>query len=330
MGVLMQASVIEIAARADIDLNRELRALGIGNALGSLAGGMAGYHSLSTSLLSIRIGSPDAGHRPDRRRRYPAHPLLRRRRHRLAAEVAHRRAAVLRRPRRADLGVAQRSPAPFLARICGRHAGVRRRRLRRTAGGARASALPPAWCCSSSTTARWTVVRHESSAVEHHSNVVRSMRARQLLDELGDRVMILELQGYIFFGTSNLLLNRIRTRLSGEPRPHFILLDFRRVTGHRFYRFRSVSTSSPSTPRHMTLTLIASGLSSTIAPDLRAPGAARSTRRRGIRLFPDLDHGLEYAENRLLAAARPARERRSGMERQLAEAGGGSARRSPC
>ena len=45
--------------------------------------------------------------------------------------------------------------------------------------------------------------------------------------------MILELQGYIFFGTSNLLLNRIRARLEGSRmvRPRFVLLDFRRVTG---------------------------------------------------------------------------------------------------
>ena len=57
MGVLMQASVIEIAARADVDLNRELQTVGIGNVVGSLAGGMPGYHSLSTSLLSIRMGS---------------------------------------------------------------------------------------------------------------------------------------------------------------------------------------------------------------------------------------------------------------------------------
>ena len=52
MGVLMQASVIEIAARADVDLNQELRTLGIGNAVCALAGSLPGYHSLSTTLLA--------------------------------------------------------------------------------------------------------------------------------------------------------------------------------------------------------------------------------------------------------------------------------------
>lgn len=319
MGVLMQASVIEIAARSDVDLNRELRALGIGNALGSLAGGMAGYHSLSTSLLSIRIGRPTR-----------ATGLI------VAAVIliilCFGGDAIASLPKlliggllfyvgldvliSALLNVHLRRSWPeyavgMLVFVVVAFVGL----LEGLAVGVGAGLVLFVINYS-----QVDVVRHESSAVEHHSNVVRSARARLMLDELGNRVMILELQGYIFFGTSNLLLNRIRARLSGEPLPRFILLDFRRVTGID----SSVSLSLDRLTQYAQtydLTLIASGLSSHLRPAFErlAPAADGGS---CIRIFPDLDHALEYAENQLLAAAVAGGGEGETFERQLAEAGG--------
>jgi sulfate permease, SulP family len=114
---------------------------------------------------------------------------------------------------------------------------------------------------------------------------------------------MLEMQGYIFFGTSTLLVNRIRARLNdsrADP-PEYVLLDFRRVTGID----SSVSLSLGKLAQYGStygFTLLVTGLS----PPLRAV-FERLVKTQGepgrIRLFPDLDHGLEHAENQLLAAA---------------------------
>ncbi|MBK8211397.1 MAG: cyclic nucleotide-binding domain-containing protein [Rhodospirillales bacterium] len=116
------------------------------------------------------------------------------------------------------------------------------------------------------------------------------------------------------------MLNRIRARLSGERLPRFILLDFRRVTGID----SSVSLSLDRLTQYAQtydLTLIASGLSSHLRPAFErlAPAADGGS---CIRIFPDLDHALEYAENQLLAAAVAGGGEGETFERQLAEAGG--------
>ncbi|HET6521066.1 MAG TPA: SulP family inorganic anion transporter, partial [Geminicoccaceae bacterium] len=54
--VLLGASGLELAVRRDIDLNRELSAVGAGNLLSAFGGGFAGYHSLSASTLAARVG----------------------------------------------------------------------------------------------------------------------------------------------------------------------------------------------------------------------------------------------------------------------------------
>jgi SulP family sulfate permease len=56
VGLLLNASALELAIGRDIDLNRELKAAGIANTISGLCGGMAGYHALSLSALSYRMG----------------------------------------------------------------------------------------------------------------------------------------------------------------------------------------------------------------------------------------------------------------------------------
>ena len=100
--------------------------------------------------------------------------------------------------------------------------------------------------------------RHVADFESSGGSIPRVRSVGAMFAEYGDQsaqplhVLTLELQGYIFFGTSNLLLNRIRSRLTGcvRVRPRFVVLDFRRVTGID----SSVSLSLdnlPSTPRRM-------------------------------------------------------------------------------
>ena len=57
VSLLLNASALELAIHQDIDLNRELRAAGVANLLSGLGGGMVGYHALSLSTLSYRMGA---------------------------------------------------------------------------------------------------------------------------------------------------------------------------------------------------------------------------------------------------------------------------------
>jgi SulP family sulfate permease len=56
VSLLLNISALELAADEEIDLNVELRAAGLANLVGGFAGGMVGFHSLSLSMLPIRMG----------------------------------------------------------------------------------------------------------------------------------------------------------------------------------------------------------------------------------------------------------------------------------
>ncbi len=320
MGVLMQASVIEIAARTDVDFNKELRALGAGNLVCAILGSLPGYHSLGISTLSIRLGRPVRV---------------------IGLIVATMMAAIL----CFGGGLVAYLPKLVLAALLF-YVG-----LDVFMGALLNTHLRRAWAefavamlvfanvafigllqgLAIGIVAGITlfvirysqidVVRRQTSAVEHHSKVVRSSRSRAVLNELGNRILILELHGYIFFGTSHVLLKRIRARLEGSrmSRPLFILLDFRRVTGID----SSVSLSLGKLMQYghrYEVAFVATGLQ----PPLRgAFERLAAGEHSGIFIFADLDHGLEYCEDQILATALgTAAPDEETLEQQLRAVGG--------
>ena len=56
IALLLSVSAIELSIGRDLNLNRELKGAGIANVLSGLGGGMIGYHALSTTALSGRLG----------------------------------------------------------------------------------------------------------------------------------------------------------------------------------------------------------------------------------------------------------------------------------
>ena len=57
MGFLLNASALELVARRDLDLNRELRVTGLANLLAGLGSAPAGYHLLGATSLAQRMGA---------------------------------------------------------------------------------------------------------------------------------------------------------------------------------------------------------------------------------------------------------------------------------
>ena len=80
---------------------------------------------------------------------------------------------------------------------------------------------------------RLTITKRASAGDYHHSNVLRTSEETDILQAEGEQIYILELQGLIFFGTANKLLNQIRDRIDHPTAKEvrFVVLDFRLVSG---------------------------------------------------------------------------------------------------
>lgn len=146
------------------------------------------------------------------------------------------------------------------------------------------------------------VVRHELSGESYKSRVTRPRPHGRLLAELGDRLYILQLQGFIFFGTANNLLNQLRDRINdtSQVKPDFIVLDFRRVTGLdstamlSFTRMKQMVKNEGITlvftsPNERVLSQLQQG-------DLDDDGNV-------IRIYHSLDQGVESCEDQILGMA---------------------------
>jgi SulP family sulfate permease len=166
---------------------------------------------------------------------------------------------------------------------------------------------------------RIDVVRQEWTDATYHSRVTRSRRQRQILQQEEEQILILELQGFIFFGTADNLLKRIRRRIEDPelPQPRFVLLDFRRVTG-----LDSTATLSFTRMQHLaeskTFILIYAGTSAQVRRQLE-----HSAGRDGqdmARFSSSLEQGIESCENQILQkAGLDATDQALSLSAQLAE-----------
>ncbi len=76
------------------------------------------------------------------------------------------------------------------------------------------------------------IVKHMLNRRERASDVERPQPQKQLLEQHGELICVVGLRGYIFFGTSNSLLDRVRARYSRPlAAPQLLILDFQSVNG---------------------------------------------------------------------------------------------------
>jgi len=79
---------------------------------------------------------------------------------------------------------------------------------------------------------RLSIIKNDATGRDHASHVDRDLNTRELLNREGERILILYLQGFIFFGTSDKLMTEIRERLEkpANRQPDFLVLDFHHVS----------------------------------------------------------------------------------------------------
>ena len=135
----------------------------------------------------------------------------------------------------------------------------------------------------------------------YRSNVERPPDERLALQGLADRVQILRLNGYVFFGAASGLLERMRRRVENGP-VRFLLVDLRRVTGmdaSAVLSFRKAAQLAEVDG----FELVFAGVPDGVQGQLRRGGVVATA---GIvRFEPDLDRGLQWCEDGLLQAPPP-------------------------
>lgn len=149
---------------------------------------------------------------------------------------------------------------------------------------------------------RVNVAKHEFSGATQQSNVERTDEQRKLLQQKGDAIYILQLQGFIFFGTANSLLDQIRQRLTlASPQAlRFLVLDFHLVSGIDSSAVLNFSKIAKLAQQN-DLTVVFAG----VEPQIEAPlqqGDVFATPGPHLQLFPHFDEGLAWCENQVLAS----------------------------
>jgi SulP family sulfate permease len=146
---------------------------------------------------------------------------------------------------------------------------------------------------------RIELVREVAFGETYRSNVDRPATERDELRGLSDRVQILRVSGFVFFGSANRLLERIRGRVEGTTPPRFLVIDLRRVTGVdssavvSFVKALGLAEAAGSK-------VVFTAASDPVRAQLARGGVVEV---EGLVSFePDLDRGLQRCEDALLSA----------------------------
>lgn len=295
IAALFNVSGIELIRHTDLDSNRELRDAGVVNVVSGAFGGIPGYHALSLTALAYQMGvnARVAG---------------------LVAALVPLTAVVFGAslieliPRMIVGGALvfvglgfivdwvwdKRRSLPlseYLVVLAILAVIITRGLLPGVAAG-----LVLAVVLFAVNYSRLEQVREEALGDTYRSNVDRPPGERDALRSLGERVQILRVEGFVFFGTSSGLLERVRKRVeAGELR--YLVIDLRRVTGmdsSAAMSFRKIAQLAEANAFELVLSDV--------------PQAVRGRLERGgvvtidgvVRFEPDLDRGLERCEDGLL------------------------------
>ena len=161
---------------------------------------------------------------------------------------------------------------------------------------------------------RINVVKHSLSGANFQSRVTRSHVHQNVLTEKGEGIYILQLQGFIFFGTAHNLLNQVRQRVEATNLPpiRFVVLDFRQVTGLDSTAIFSFTKMKHIAQNHQFVLVFANPALESALPgqdisvanffaEMDADEQGQAVRT--VNIFPDLDRGLEWCENQILQEA---------------------------
>lgn len=301
IALLLNATALEVELRRDVDVNRDMRAAGWANVAASFGGGMVGYQQVGMTALNARLGIST----------------------RLTGFVAAAVCAFAMFVGGALLGYFPEAVFGALLVYLGlsflwEWLVEAWRKLPRidyaivvailvvivTIGFLEGVLLGTVAAIVMFVVnySRTDIVKHSVSIANYRSRVTRPPHQREILDRYGHRAQILQLQGFLFFGTAHNLLVRTRAWVSSvqEDHPRYLLLDFGGVSGLdttallSFTKIRQLAETSD-------LTLCITAFSPAVGQQLRNGGFIGDD--SVVRVFDSLDRALEWMEERILIDA---------------------------
>ena len=153
------------------------------------------------------------------------------------------------------------------------------------------------------------IVARRSSAREARSIKARPDAERALIEQHGERVVIFELRGNLFFGTTDRLIDEVGPALNG---PNWVILHLRKVTHIDLTAVKLLQQVANRLHEHGGLLLFCelhaeTGVGEDFEQALRLISDKRSN--APVRTFNGRDEALEFAENALLEALDYSRTR---------------------
>jgi SulP family sulfate permease len=302
VALLLNSSALELAAGRDIDLNRELKVSGIANVLAGLSGGMIGFASVNISkfVLSIGVrgrlvslmcalgcaavllgGASVIGLVPE----LLIGGLL------LYIGLEFLYEWLYRPVREFNLGdLAIVVIILMIVSLVGLIEGI-------------IAGIVTAIVIFTVKYSGLNVVKLYTTIAEFRSTVQRAEKERAILDQEGHRVRILQLRDFLFFGSANTLLARIRDHMSDrevEGR-RYLVMDFRLVTGIDLSAIISFVRLG-KLARNANTTIILTQVPQAVL-DQMEKGRLFAKNAPVWELLPSLDLGVEWCEDQLLGRA---------------------------
>jgi SulP family sulfate permease len=301
VGMLLNASGLEVVARKPVDINHELRTSGLANLLSGILSGPVGYSTITLSLLGVRLGIESR--------------LLG-----LLCAGMYGAALIF------GASFLAYFPTPVMAVLLF-YFGISFltdwlydgwRKLSKTDYALVVSILiivafigflqgivvgfVLAILIFVVNYSRVDIVINQLNGLTYRSRVERRKEFLDILDDRGLEFHILKLRGYLFFGTASSLLQRIRKRVNDaeQVRPKFVILDFYRVTAldssalNSFILMREFAKEND-------FSLILTDVSKDIQKMFLSEGIDPAQDRH-LHFFKDLDHGMEWCEEQLFRA----------------------------
>jgi len=145
------------------------------------------------------------------------------------------------------------------------------------------------------------IIKHELTGKTFHSNVERSESIKNIIDDSGDQTLILPLQGFIFFGSANRLLERIKLHLQSQNENNlkYLVFDFKQVTGvdsstiNSFNKLRILAELD-------NFQVLFCNLTPEIISQFEVEGLFADSMDLFLK-FEDLDHGMEWCEEQIIS-----------------------------
>ncbi len=311
---LLNTTSIEIAARTEADIERDLKVLGLANVLIAAVGGYVSCTSLSRSLLlraagatsrlggltvaaisaAVLVADPSfLGYVP----KYVLGGLL----FYLGSDLLYQW-LILSSRRLLPIEYLSLLAIAFLIIYSGFIAGV----LIGVVIGCATFAL---------SASRVSAIKFSFDGLEYRSSLDRGRYELSLLAAHGQEIQGMALQSYLFFGSANRLYQHVKALLTRQPNCRFLVFDFRLVTGidssatHSFTQIKQAAAASGAQIVLVNLT-----------PELERAFRTARFISDDVIVAADLDRALESCEQKIIEAYRAAGDAARTLRAWLADA----------